>query len=669
MNSPELPSYCRSRFAPLRRMTMPVHVGSLIVGGNAPISVQSMTNTPTQDVKATVAQCIALAEAGCDIVRVTAQNIKAAEALGDIRKEFSLAGFAETPLVADIHFLPKAAMEALNHVEKVRINPGNFADSKKSQMRDYSDAEYNAEIERIHAVVTPFFKRCKELGRAVRIGTNHGSLSDRILNRYGDTPLGMCESAMEFLRIARDNGFADIVLSMKASNPKIALQAYRLISAMMAAEDFNLPLHLGVTEAGDGDDARIKSAIGISGLLNDGLGDTIRVSLTEDPVAEVPVGRQIAEKAHRLWASADVSKETPATINLFRYEKRPVDTMRPGGCKVGDLNPPRVILPLEMNVAAVDAVRATLAALKSKHSALEIEGIYLKEELAFDKEVIHQALEHLGDTAAFYVLKAQNWPMDALKGQKNVVLLRHPTSIEEAIELLQAMGPDTPVHALDMDPHLLPALSKELGEVPQGKVIFSTTLFNQGQTPIAAYRVLLDILKGIGSKAPLWIRQTKANAIDGCSYSDRLLEASALIGGVLCEGAGDFISVETMDTAEQALVLAYNILQGARARSSKTEYVACPSCGRTLFDLQTTTARIRERTGHLKGVTIAVMGCIVNGPGEMADADFGYVGGQPGKVNLYVGKQAVKFNIPSAEAVEELVNLIKAHDKWIEPKA
>ena len=337
--------YCQSRFQAVRRMTREVRVGEVVIGGKHPIVVQSMTTTPTQDVEATVRQSIALAEAGCEVVRITAQNVKAAEALADIRKKFSEAGFSGTPLVADIHFLPQAAMEAVKHVEKVRINPGNYADKKKFQVKEYSDSEYDNEIQRLHESFSPIVKRCKELGRAMRIGTNHGSLSDRIMNRYGDTPLGMCESALEFIRIAESHGFKDIILSMKASNPKVMIQAYRLMVAKMLEEDMHYPLHLGVTEAGDGDDARIKSAIGIGSLLYDGLGDTIRVSLTEDPVAEVPVARALADKAMSLWTES-ASRTTPDPLDPYVYERRQIkEDVLGDACKIGPLEPPLVIQP------------------------------------------------------------------------------------------------------------------------------------------------------------------------------------------------------------------------------------------------------------------------------------------------------------------------------------
>jgi (E)-4-hydroxy-3-methylbut-2-enyl-diphosphate synthase len=379
MNNMSLPDYCRSRFQAVRRQSSVVQVGDIPVGGANRIAIQSMVTTPTQDITATVQQSIALAEAGCDIVRITAQNVKAAEALGSIRKEFTAAGFGNIPLVADIHFLPQAAMEAARHVEKVRINPGNYADKKKFQVKEYSESEYKEELDRLHEAFSPIVLRCKELGRAMRIGTNHGSLSDRIMNRYGDSPLGMCESALEFIRIAESHGYHDIILSMKASNPKVMIQAYRLIVAKMALEDMHYPLHLGVTEAGDGDDARIKSAIGIGSLLYDGLGDTIRVSLTEDPVEEIPVAQALARKAEALWMES-APETLPDDVDPYEYTRRPVDNGVVGdSLKLGNLEPPLVIQPgPPVDVVPTPAdYHAALAGAQSELGDARIEGLLL----------------------------------------------------------------------------------------------------------------------------------------------------------------------------------------------------------------------------------------------------------------------------------------------------
>ena len=672
--------YCTSRFQTVRRKTREVRVGEVVIGGNHPIVVQSMTTTPTQDVEATVKQSIALAEAGCEVVRITAQNVKAAEALSEIRKQFTASGFGSTPLVADIHFLPQAAMEAVKHVEKVRINPGNYADKKKFQVKEYSDSEYELEIERLHESFSPIVKRCKELGRAMRIGTNHGSLSDRIMNRYGDTPLGMCESALEFIRIAESHGFQDIILSMKASNPKVMIQAYRLMVAKMIEEDMHYPLHLGVTEAGDGDDARIKSAIGIGSLLYDGLGDTIRVSLTEDPVAEVPVAQALAEKATALWQeSADRLAQDP--VDPYVYTRRQIEEGHLGSsCKLGPLEPPLVIQP-GPPPEAVDSLEDYCAGLGSAQQALKeagIEGLLLQLNPAL--------LQNLADwrTGLDSLVDFLVWDTGQLTcDSKEINLLKDGTREGDLwlvtysnrgdwITLCTEAATTKARIALAITPEQLTTLfpgDLDAAGTPAIVTLPDFALEDDGPHALGRYRQLAEVVSAIDSRNPIWIRNRNSTAIDQKKdhFGDRLLEASMLSGSLLCDGIGDLISVETVPSIRQSTTLAYDILQGARARTTKTEYVACPSCGRTLFDLQSTTQRIREATGHLKGVTIAVMGCIVNGPGEMADADFGYVGGAPGKVNLYVGKECVEYHIPADKAVDALIDLIRKHDKWTDP--
>jgi (E)-4-hydroxy-3-methylbut-2-enyl-diphosphate synthase len=665
--------YCVSRFTTVRRKSRPVMIGPVGVGGDYPIAVQSMTTTPTMDVTATVKQCIALAEAGCDIIRITAQNVKAAQALEAIRHDFSAAGFTETPLVADIHFLPSAAMEAVKWVEKVRINPGNYADKKKFAQREYSDSQYDEELERLHEAFSPIVLECKRLGRAMRIGTNHGSLSDRIMNRYGDTPLGMVESALEFLRIAESHGFRDIVLSMKASNPKVMIQAYRLMVAKMAKEDMFYPLHLGVTEAGDGNDARIKSSIGIGSLLADGLGDTIRVSLTEDPVYEVPVAQQLADKAMTLWRD-EASRIEPDPLDPYHFQRRTIGNRPLGGkLSTGVLEPPLVIArgPLEAE---------GLAALQRSLKDAKLEGLLwpLPTEGAIDWKSLPAQRASLAlhvPCVAWEIPAAKRAEvlenLEAFPAKDLLVLL---VGIDDR-EWLQAFLDRTAQRdlflALDLAPETLAAHASILAEATTEHVIVTNSSGGRGDThALGTHRKLAEVLKVLPLNAPLWIRNTRAQAIAPQDYfGDQLIEASILSGALLCDGLGDLISVETVESPRQAVGLAYDILQGARARTTKTEFVACPSCGRTLFDLQSTTQRIREATGHLNGVTIAVMGCIVNGPGEMADADFGYVGGAPGKVNLYVGKECVRYHIPAPEAVDSLIDLIKEHGKWVEPKA
>lgn len=666
--------YCRSRFQSVRRVSRVVNVGKVPVGGKHPLVVQSMTTTPTQDVEATVGQCIALAEAGCEIVRITAQNVKAAAALGSIRKAFSAAGFADIPLVADIHFLPQAAMEAAKHVEKVRINPGNYADKKKFAVHEYSDVDYERELERLHEAFSPIVLRCRELGRAVRIGTNHGSLSDRIMNRYGDSPEGMVESALEFIRICESHRFRDIIISMKASNPKVMIQAYRLMVARMAAEDMHYPLHLGVTEAGDGDDARIKSAIGIGSLLYDGLGDTLRVSLTEDSVAEIPVAYSLARKAEKLWVDR-ARREEPDPVDPFQFERRAVEFLELGGeSRTGTLEPPRVIIRFpEARLKDPVADTSPIDQWHGQLSEARIEGLLMPWLSGIGTDRYRSLLAGIRGKVDFLVWDSPSDPSNALldsglvaPGDGVVLYVRDDDSAHAIAPLLQACADASVRPWLDITPACLAKLPPDLSL--EGAIL-SCSAPADGCHALGTMRQLTEVLTLTGRSNPIWIRNTAATEIapEHSGFGDRLLEASCLTGSLICDGIGDFVSTETVDDPVLATGLCYNLLQGARSRTSKTEYVACPSCGRTLFDLQTTTQRIRQATGHLKDVTIAVMGCIVNGPGEMADADFGYVGGAPGKVNLYVGKECVRYHIPAEDAVDALIDLIREHGKWTDP--
>ncbi|HZZ58572.1 MAG TPA: (E)-4-hydroxy-3-methylbut-2-enyl-diphosphate synthase [Opitutaceae bacterium] len=735
-------AYCASRFRTVRRPTREVRVGSVGVGGTNPIRVQSMTTSDTQDIEATVRQSIALAEVGCEIVRITAPNVQAAKCLKEIRARFTAAGFGAVPLVADIHFLPQAAMEAVEHVEKVRVNPGNYADKKRFAVREYSDADYDRELQRLHDAFSPLVKRCKELGRAMRIGTNHGSLSDRIMNRYGDTPLGMVESALEFLRICEAHDFREIILSMKASNPKVMIEAYRMLVERMSQEDMHYPLHLGVTEAGDGEDGRIKGAIGIGSLLMDGLGDTIRVSLTEDSVYEIPVAQALArlptlaakppqpskapatpanpavapanpegpgvapakpegpgvalakpESPGVALAKPEAKPESPGvapakpeadpeSLDPFHFTRRATTEVALGrGCGAGGENVPRVI------------VRATLDELRSPASAFfdpkredtPAEGALLAVASAAD---VREAMALLPEapvkflildlTAAGAAAAAEAEAAAAApraSGGGGLALLRRYRAGEAGRLRADAAAAQRSLYSLICD--IDPAAAAELAPaLPAGRALVtwsggdaaSRRAGDGAAHPLGQYRQLAAALRRAGAAAPLWIRATAATAVrPEPTFLSRLLEASVLAGGLLADGLGDLLSVETEPDTGRALRLAYNILQGAGARISKTEFVACPSCGRTLFDLQATTQRIRAQTGHLKGVKLAIMGCIVNGPGEMADADFGYVGGAPGKINLYVGKNCVQYNVPQAEADARLIALIKEHGRWIEP--
>jgi (E)-4-hydroxy-3-methylbut-2-enyl-diphosphate synthase len=662
--------YCVSRFQTVRRPTHEVKVGAVGVGGANPVRIQSMTTSDTQDIAATVRQSIALAEVGCEIVRITAPNVAAAQCLRPIREQFTAAGFGHIPLVADIHFLPSAAMEAVEHVEKVRVNPGNYADKKKFAVRDYTDADYERELQRLHETFSPLVLRAKTLGRSLRIGTNHGSLSDRIMNRYGDTPLGMVESALEFLRIAESHGFKQMILSMKASNPKVMIQAYRLLVARMNVENMHYPLHLGVTEAGDGEDGRIKSAIGIGTLLHDGLGDTLRVSLTEDSVYEIPVARAIAAKTMSLWSSAPVA---PAhdSLDPYQFNRRPTTTLTlTPKIKIGPEHVPVVIT----RVALADLLAPhPLPAPKSPDTPHE--GVLVPLASSTELAALRSARVPAG-TFLVLELAAALTPAE-LEAQLNhsepKVLLRAFGANDSAPLAAFATLARRHGHTLAVasSAAALPALTPTLQALGEAALIFT---LDDGSPdtghPLGRYRALAAALQTLGSRAPLWIRNTAATAVKpDATFLSRLLDAAFVTGGLLCDGLGDLVSVETETDPARATTLAYNVLQGAGARSSKTEFVACPSCGRTLFDLQTTTQRIRAQTGHLKGVKIAIMGCIVNGPGEMADADFGYVGGAPGKINLYVGKTCVQYNLPQAEADARLIALIKEHGKWVEPAA
>jgi (E)-4-hydroxy-3-methylbut-2-enyl-diphosphate synthase len=682
-------AYCASRFHTFRRLTHEVMVGQVGVGGTHPIRVQSMTTSDTQDVAATVKQSIALAEVGCEIIRITAPNVPAAKCLKDIRAQFSAAGFAHIPLVADIHFLPSAAMEAVEHVEKVRVNPGNYADKKKFAVKEYSDSDYDLELQRLHESFSPLVLRAKALGRSLRIGTNHGSLSDRIMNRYGDTPLGMVESALEFLRIGESHGFKQMILSMKSSNPKVMIEAYRLLVEHMNRAGMTYPLHLGVTEAGDGEDGRIKSAIGIGSLLYDGLGDTIRVSLTEDSVYEIPVAQALVQKAMTLWQPAFPETRSPFArftaepvdaIDPFHFNRRSIQSLALSpSALVGPEQPPRVIV----RVPTPDDLPAVAAQLASTRLAdTPAEGLLVPIATASELQDIAACLPTLPAPAPFLIIELPSTLQAAAvaAASENIktpaVFLRHfgADEIESLLSFVEFTRASGHTLAIATTACALAAFAPALPALGDDRLIFTISnpdaaLAGAHPHPTGAYRALVEQLRIAGSRAPLWIRNTQATTVLGDpSFLSRLLDAAILTGSLLCDGLGDLVSIETEPDATRATKVAYNVLQGAGARISKTEFVACPSCGRTLFDLQTTTQRIRAQTGHLKGVKLAIMGCIVNGPGEMADADFGYVGGAPGKINLYVGKTCVQYNIPQSEADGRLISLIKEHGKWMDPK-
>jgi (E)-4-hydroxy-3-methylbut-2-enyl-diphosphate synthase len=619
-------SYCSNPLHYHRRATREVKVGNVGIGGKNRIRVQSMITCDTMDTEASIQQSRQLADAGCEIVRITAPTVKDSRNLEHIVKGLREHGY-DVPIVADIHFKPEAAMEAAKWVEKVRVNPGNYADSKKFVIREYTDEQYEAELNRIRERFSPLVELCKTRGIAMRIGTNHGSLSDRILNRYGDTPLGMVESALEFARIARDLDYHDFIFSMKASNPKVMIAAYRLLVARLneLGPDWNYPLHLGVTEAGEGEDARIKSAIGIGSLLADGIGDTIRVSLTEDSPHEIPVANALIENINKTSASQLSPLNSQLSFDPFSYQRRATEKIERDGVKLGGDELIRVVVR-----------QATFDKIAHKIDRM---GDYKPEIVYEDANII--AIDPRDD-AAIAKLNAQQ------SAQFVTVTDEIDLPVIAAFRLLAAK-----LHTRH------PILLKDVFKNDKARMTNDERSANEQMTKKQAE----DSVRASSFVIPssLDIRHS--------SFLATLLTASTNIGSLLCDGIGDAIVVQGEDAPGQALRLSYNILQAAGSRIFKTDYVACPSCGRTLFNLQTTTAKIKEATLHLKGVKIAIMGCIVNGPGEMADADFGYVGGAPGKVNLYVGKTAVKFNIPEAEAVDRLKDLIRDHGKWIEPAA
>ncbi len=577
--------HCPSLYQYTRRATREVTVGGVGIGGANPIRIQSMLTSDTLDTASCVKEALALADAGCEIIRLTAQTKVYAANLEHIARELRAAG-CQVPLVADIHFKPDAAMEAAKWVEKIRVNPGNFVDKKKFVERDYTDLEYEEEIEKIRKAFTPLVLFCKEHGRAMRLGANHGSLSDRILNRYGDTPDGMVESALEFARIARDLDYHQLVFSMKSSNVKVMIQAYRLLVKRLAEEglDWNYPIHLGVTEAGEGEDARIKSATGIGSLLADGIGDTLRVSLTEDPVYEIAPGFELAAPYQPDVAvnSVPAAAEPPAPFDPFVYTKRKSDIITRAGVTLGWNEPVRVVLPK----AACESLDA--AVMKD-----------FMPELAYEDA----AAVEIDPRCAEEVAAVQDAPATLVTVKDGVDM-----PVPQAFRLLAALIPTR--HSILLKDTLSPGAEEALS-------------------------------------APM------AGGVN--------------MGSLLCDGVGNAVLVRREADPAKAAYLAFNILQASGVRLSKTEYVSCPSCGRTHYNIQEAAARIRKATGHLKGVKIAIMGCIVNGPGEMSDADFGYVGGAPNKINLYVGHTPVVMNIPQEEAVEHLIDLIKSHGRWVDP--
>jgi (E)-4-hydroxy-3-methylbut-2-enyl-diphosphate synthase len=634
-----------------RRKTSTVKIGDLYIGSDFPIIPQSMTTTDTMDTQKSVDQIIRMVDAGCQLVRLTAPSLKEAQNLAEIKKELNAKG-VKIPLVADIHFTPNAAELAARIVEKVRVNPGNYADKKKFDIIDYTDAEYQEEIDRIREKFVPLIKICKEYGTALRIGTNHGSLSDRIMSRYGDTAHGMVESAMEFLRIAEDENFHNIVLSMKSSNPQVMVQAYRLLVKTMDNNNMHYPLHLGVTEAGDGDDGRIKSALGIGALLEDGIGDTIRVSLTEDPEFEVPVAKKLIARYTQIeqtnYPQLNLNIAENNNWSAFDYKRRETNEVY----NLGAHQVPRVIANFSNN--------ENLAAEDLK----PIGHIYDAQLDKWHMNDIGADFIYLGNNKANFMLpmglkavyNAQTWNL--------VIDKTNAFPLFTSADLLQINHLKANSSTLNFVHLLVNELSEELLQTANQMKNVVFILESSIANPMTDLRAIFFKLNDWNIKNPVLLTH---NYHDESDEEQFMLHCSTDFGALLIDGFADGLMFKANSIKPERMnQIAFGILQAARTRISKTEYISCPSCGRTLFDLQETTAMIRKRTDHLKGVKIAIMGCIVNGPGEMADADYGYVGSGIDKITLYKGKEVVKRNIASDNAVNELIELIKENGDWVE---
>lgn len=684
-------SYTQDPFVGRRRPTRVVKVGEVGIGGTNPLRIQSMTNTDPRDVRGTVDQTAALAEVGCEIVRLTVPSIRDAEILPEIRRALAARGVV-VPLVADIHFTPNAAMIAVDHVEKIRINPGNYVDKKKFEVREFSDAEYGIEIERVAERFRPLVKKCRQSGVAMRIGTNHGSLSDRIMNRFGDTPLGMVESALEFLDTCESENYHDIVFSMKASNTQIAIQAYRLLAQRLDARPTppggSYPFHIGITEAGDSEDGRIKSAIGIGALLEDGIGDTIRVSLTEHPVREVPVAQQLAERAQTRWSADEavpkVELAHPSIPDPFVYTRRESAKLDLPGLSLGGAEPVRVELDLgpapERDIEDWAVARAnSLAQLADL--ACESILISLPRSSEFARvQTLRNTFTQAGLDAPLAVMVPAEEAFDSLdlvsdvaKAVSRLVVRIDDQTSQQACEAIARLAARSEVPLEWCLGGPLAAIPSRVDRSLEASRAASATRLLFSCSPDSdssdranhAARLLASCLAEAGAgRAPIVLRH---RAREGADPERALIDAAIDLGAPLCDGLGDMVSLSGVSDPEQAVDLAYRVLQGARLRATRTEFISCPSCGRTLFDLEKVTARIKELTDHLKGVKIAIMGCIVNGPGEMADADFGYVGSGVGQVTLYVGKQIHVRSVGEDEAPARLVALIKDSGRWIDP--
>ncbi|MET3502202.1 (E)-4-hydroxy-3-methylbut-2-enyl-diphosphate synthase [Mucilaginibacter rubeus] len=673
--------YCNSLTEYSRFITREVNIGDVPMGGNNPIRIQSMTTTDTMDTIGTVEQSIRMVDAGCEYVRITAPSIKEAQNLAEIKKQLRARGYT-VPLVADIHFTPNAAEVAARIVEKVRVNPGNYADKKKFDQIDYTDLEYQGELERIFHKFTPLVKVCKEYGTAMRIGTNHGSLSDRIMSRYGDTPQGMVESAMEFMRMCEQLNFYNLVISMKSSNPQVMVQAYRLLVETMVAEGMNYPLHLGVTEAGDGEDGRIKSAVGIGTLLEDGLGDTVRVSLTEEPEAEAPVAIELVRrytmrekaKGERQKVATEVKNLSPLTFDLLPSKHNPYEYKKretyEANAFIGGHLVPRVV---------VDLSKKNL-----KDPAVLNEAGYLYSPLLDKYNMAEQSVDfvYLADELPSFTLPGN---LKQLYNYNTWLKLADKTNCHPVFTLQEYIGDVDRSSKLNLV-HLKPADidSDAFGSIQLDKSLVFV-LETEALHGMAEQRSFFFKMEELGLDVPVIVKRSyvfesespevgkseseKVHSPWSMDHGQTLLQlyASTDLGALLVDGFGDGIWIDAPELPTGVITsTSFGILQATRSRISKTEYISCPSCGRTLFDLMVTTQMIRSRTSHLKGLKIGIMGCIVNGPGEMADADYGYVGSGTDKITLYRGKEAVKKNISSANALDELINIIKGDGNWID---
>jgi len=653
--------YCNSLAEYSRFVTREVAIGDVPLGGNNPIRIQSMTTTDTMDTIGTVEQSIRMINAGCEYVRITAPSIKEAQNLAEIKKELRYRGYT-TPLVADIHFTPNAAEVAARIVEKVRVNPGNYADKKKFDQIDYTDAEYQGELERIYQKFSPLVRVCKEYGTAMRIGTNHGSLSDRIMSRYGDTPQGMVESAMEFIRMCEIMNYYNLVISMKSSNPQVMVQAYRLLVETMVSEEMNYPLHLGVTEAGDGEDGRIKSAVGIGTLLEDGLGDTVRVSLTEEPEAEAPVAialvNRYVERSRKSGVGSQKSDENVQLItynvqhNPYEYKKRQTYE---ADAFIGGHMVPRVVVDLShanlKDPSVLNDAGYIYSPILDKYNMGEqsVDFVYLADQLP--SFTFPGNLKQLYDYSTWQKLADKT--------------MCHPLFTLQ--EYLDADDRSSPLNLVRIRPADID--SDEFGSLPLDKSLVFV-LETDALHGMADQRTFFFKMEELGLDVPVIIKRSYSFETQDSRLKtqDLQLFSSTDLGALLVDGFGDGIWIDAPEIETKVITsTAFGILQATRSRISKTEYISCPSCGRTLFDLMITTQMIRSRTSHLKGLKIGIMGCIVNGPGEMADADYGYVGSGTDKVTLYRGKEAVKKNINSANALDELISIIREDGNWIDP--